>query len=186
MSTLTHHFKNICYDIPAIFNKCNTLSKFMNNLEVQSQLDPDRFSKEKYVGFGFESLIEMLIKSWYLDPRINIKGYEPILSDDMGVDGIGYGHDGEAHTVQIKYRSNTDQVLTANRDHISNFVAHSLAKYNAKHMTIFTTANTLMEVIANEMYNNKVRTIGFKDLKLFVDGNYLFWEEYRDRMMTQR
>jgi len=179
---MTHPFKTICYDIDQLTNGVTKLSTFMNRLRNQAKTDPDAWDADTYFGMGFEAFTESLINQMGASPYIQLKDYTPVLEDDMGVDGFGYGPDGETHTVQIKARSNNDSVLTANRDHISNFVAHSLLKYGAKTMTIVTSASGLHDVIHEQMYMGKVRTIGYNDLRRLVDNNAMFWSQFRDAL----
>jgi len=187
---MKHHFAHTCYDIDALFvvpkkheGTAMHLKWFMANLEHQSKEQPDMFDPKDYVGDGFEAFVEALMLTLGADRGVQMKGYQPGKpGDDMGVDGFGYGTDGEIHTVQAKYRSNTMDLLTANKDHISNFVAHSLAHYNAKHMTLITTAEGLHNVVAESMYAGKVFVLGYKELCLMTDGNALFWQEFRDML----
>jgi hypothetical protein len=180
---MKHHFKHICYDIDQLTSGTKRLSQFMTRLRAQANSSPDMHDPDKYFGDGFEALIEVLIIEMGTSPYIQIKGYSPITELDMGVDGIGYGPNGEAHTVQIKARSNTQSVLTANEDHISNFVAHSFTKYNAQNLTLFTTAKGLHEDVSNNMYMSKVNTIGYAALTKLIDNNLMFWDTFRDHLI---
>lgn len=180
---MKHHFQYTCYNIDWLLDGCYKLSTYMSRLRTQSEKNPDLFDPDKYFGDGFEALIESVILQFGQTKKIMIKDYQPIHEDDLGVDGFGYGPNGEIHTVQIKARSNSQSVLTANKDHISNFVAHSHSRYGGeskvKYMTIFTTAADLHRV-AHEMYANEVRVIGNKDIKNLIDNNDMFWTTFRD------
>ena len=182
---MKHHFKQICYNIDDLFDGVTKIDQFMKKLKKQSFENPDYFDPDKYFGDGLEALVESLIIQQGLTKKIMIKDYTPVLDNDLGVDGFGYGPNGEIHTVQVKARSNPTGSLTANRDHISNFVAHSHSKFGGeskvKYMTIFTTASDLHNV-TREMYNNEVRVIGHKELKKLVDGNQFFWDEFRNML----
>ncbi len=182
---MKHPFKQYCYDVDKLIVGVTKLSQFMKRLQSQAQTDPDSFEPNKYYGDGFEALIESLIRQFASDKRIYIRDYVPVIDDDLGVDGYGYGPNGEIHTVQIKARSNPLGVLTANRDHISNFVAHSHSKFGGeskvKWMTIFTTAKDLHEV-TREMYNNEVRVLGGSELSRLIDGNEMFWTRFREEL----
>ena len=184
---LKHRFKNMCYDKDFLFNKTTTLSQFMTKLRKQSHKYPDNYEPDTYYGDGFEALIESLIHQLGTSTLISCKNYTPVMDDDLGVDGYGYGPDGEIHTVQIKARSNPTSVLTANKDHISNFVAHSHSKFGGdskvKYLTIFTTAQDLHHV-AQKMYDGEVNVIHNKKIESVIDNNPLFWEVFRDQMMT--
>ena len=179
---MKHPFKDVCYDVDALLSGVTKLSTFCSRLEKQGLLYPARFTRDTYVGMGFESFGEILIVNSPIDKRIDAIDYVPITDNDMGVDGGGLNRDDEAHTFQFKYRSFNDKLLTANRDHISNFVAHSLLKYDAKSMTIITTAKDLHNVIATEMYQDQVRTIGYKSLQKLVDGNLQFWKIFQTEL----
>lgn len=183
---LKHPFKHICYNVEGLLKDVDKLSTFMTRLENQAHSDPDRFKYNDYVGYGFEALVECLLVLSPIDNRLNIQDYKPITEDDWGVDGIGTGHDGKSHAIQCKYRSNSTDILTANKDHLSNFVAHALVKYNAKHLTIFTTADKLHEAIAEEMYQGKIRVLGCHELRKLIDKNLAFWEEFRKALKRKK
>jgi hypothetical protein len=182
---MIHHFPKICYNANELLDDCNKISTFIGRLRKQADSRPDYFEPHVYFGDGFEAFVETLITSSPIDQRIGIRDYQPTPAEhDMGVDGVGYGPAGEIHTVQAKARSNPNGILTANRDHISNFVAHSGAKYNAinDNMTIFTTAKDLHQELNEKMYMGKVRTIGINDLRVLVDRNENFWRIFRDEV----
>lgn len=179
---MQHSFKNICYSADELLDGVTKLSTFMSKLKAQSTQNPDMHQPDDYFGAGFEALVEVIINQMGTAPFIQLKDYTPVETGDMGVDGFGYGPKGETHTVQVKARSNTDSVLTANRDHISNFVAHSLAKYDAKSMTIITTAKGLHEVVSSEMYQDKVRVINNEQLRSLLDDNRMFWTVLREQL----
>jgi hypothetical protein len=185
---MKHPFGLYCYDLDYLLNDCKKLSTFMTRARKQAESNPNYFDPDKYFGDAFEALVESMIVQMGSSPYIQIKDYTPVLENDLGVDGYGYGADGEIHTVQAKARGNSNQSLTANRDHISNFVAHSHAKFGGdskvKHMTIFTTAKDLHSV-TQEMYNNEVKVLGNNELRKLVDNNQMFWTNFRDQLQTR-
>lgn len=191
---LNHNFINKAYDLNALLKDVNKLSTFCNRLEKQSLLYPDRYDPEKYKGDGFELLVEALIKLSPIDNRIGISEYEPIQKDDIGIDGMGIGIDGYVTTVQIKYRTDNTQQLTANKDHLSNFTSASKDIFlseakndnsilnhidNKNRMLIVTTAEGLHHFTDNEMFANKVNVIGYKHLRQLLDNNINFWNTFR-------
>jgi predicted helicase len=185
---MQHRFKNTCYDAKNLLNGCKTLNEFVKRINKQSDEHPELWDPKTYRGDGFEALVEVLINCSPIDKRINIVEYRPWNTkkdgDDMGVDGLGYSHDGTYHTVQVKFRSNSTEELTANKDHISNFVAKSLSMYKGKNinMTIFTTANSLLETVNEGMYHGQVRTLGYKDIRNLIDRNESFWKHFQKEM----
>ena len=70
--------------------------------------------------------MEILLKSHAYDNRLGITDYKPVQSDDNGVDGVGYNLIGEKCVVQVKYRSNKKDVLSANKDHLSNMISDGM------------------------------------------------------------
>lgn len=181
---LIHPFLYRCHNIDNLLKDTHKLSTFLNKLEQQSNLFPDRYDPLKYKGDGFELFSEALIKLSPTDNRIGIGNYEPITIDDTGVDGVGIGIDEKIATVQVKYRSNTEQLLTANQDHLSNFVTASIIKYGVDpksktNMLIITTAEGLHYFTENEMFQQQVRCLGYKQLRELVDNNILFWNSFR-------
>jgi len=182
---MKHRFKNTCYSPDDLLNKCTKLSTFMTRLVKQSASEPDMWDPALYRGDGFEAFVETLIKLSPIDKRINIVEYSPwdikIHGPDMGIDGLGVSHNGHKHSVQIKFRANTQIELTANEDHISNFVAKTLSMYQTEpvNMTLFTTAKSLKDIVNEQMYHGQVRTLGYKELSKLVDDNIPFWTAFR-------
>lgn len=183
-SDIQHGFGKRAHNIVGLFDKTNKISTFMRKLETQAKIDPDRYDRDKYVGDGLEFLINIFTKTTEFDKRVNIINYEPVQSDDNGVDGIGLNALGEKCAIQIKYRSNTMQRLTANQDHLSNFIADAMFKYkivapddNTKvpRHYVFTTAAGLNFYTDNEMFKGYVKCYGIDDMKYFLDDNLHFW-----------
>lgn len=188
--TLEHTFINRSHDLNGLLINCNKLSTFCNRLEKQSILFPDRYNSDKYKGDGFELFVEALIKLSPVDNRIGISEYRlGNASTDTGVDGLGIGIDGKIATVQVKYRSDNKQLLTANKDHLSNFVMTSIFegvdKDTKTNMLIITTAEGLHHFTDNQMFLNKVRCIGYNELRQLVDNNNIFWNNFRNLLNIQ-
>ena len=191
---MQHRFKSICPNASALLSNVTKLSTFMRNVEKLS-VDPawtsGSWTPDEYKGDAFEALIEVLITCSPIDKRINILEYKPhnnkLDGRDMGIDGYGVSHNGNLHTVQIKYRSNTQKDLTANEDHISNFVAKTTSSpvYRDADMTIFTTAKGLDSKINEGMYHNRVKIKDYADLSRLLDGNIPFWNSFRKEMGLQ-
>jgi hypothetical protein len=181
---LEHHFLKTCHDIKELLQNVKKLNTFISRLERQSQLFPNRYDPDKYKGDGFEFFTEALLKLSPVDNRIAIGNYHPELGDDTGVDGYGIGIDGKPATVQVKFRSNADQQLTANQDHLSNFGFASQNRYgvdvnSTTNMLIVTSASGLHYFTEEHMLLNKVRVLGRETLRDLVDNNELFWNNFR-------
>ncbi len=182
---LTHQFLLTAHDLPGLLENCNKVSTFCSRLERQSALFPDRYDPDKYKGDGLELFTEALIKLSPVDNRIGITDYKVVEAyQDVGVDGSGIGFNGQPATVQVKYRSNSEKTLTANNDHLSNFVMASLLHEGVSpedytNMLIVTTAQGLHYFTDHEMYKGKVRCLGREQLRELVDNNQAFWDQFR-------
>lgn len=180
---LTHSFLLTASDIPSLLKDCNLLSTFCSRLVKQSELFPDRQNPLKYRGDGFELLSEALIKLSPIDNRIGIFDYKNTLTDAPGVDGFGIGSNGKPATVQCKFVSKTDIMLTASGN-LSNFVNQSLLKFNVdvkdtQNMLVITTAAGLHYYTDATMFDKKVRCLGYNELRQLIDNNFAFWEHFR-------
>ena len=163
-----------------------TLQRYMENVKRLAK-QQEEFDEETFIGWGFELLIEAMIKLSPADGRIGITSYRPRNRNDgkdMGVDGIGIGWNGKTATVQCKYRSNPMQTLNSNDDHLSNFVSESVTKFGvtiekSKNMLVVTTAHGIQFDIREKMFNGQVRCIAFEHLthpkKGLINGNFGFW-----------
>lgn len=193
---ITHGFGLRAHDLTALFTKTNKISTFMTKLEKQSLIDPIRYDSNKYKGDGFEFLVEILLKSHAYDNRLGITNYEPVQSDDNGVDGVGFNLSAEKCVVQVKYRSNVKTVLTANEDHLSNMISDGMFKHGvsadpkvlesiknkstAPLHYVITTATGLHHYTDNENFKGFVHCIGFDQLRAMLDNNLSFWNLCRD------
>lgn len=188
---IKHGFGLRAHDLVGLFDKTNKISTFMSKLEKQSLLDVDRYDANKYKGDGFEFLVEILLKSHAYDNRLGITDYEPVQSDDNGVDGIGVNLSGVKCVVQVKYRSNVKTQLTANTDHLSNMISDGMFRHGvsadpkvleciknkeiAPLHYVITTANGLHHYTDNENFKGFVHCIGYDHLRVLLDNNLSFW-----------
>lgn len=185
MEKLIHPFLHQSHNINELLKGVKKLSTFCTRLEKQSILHVNRYDSDKYKGDGFELFIEALIKLSPIDNRIAIGNYTPVTDADTGVDGVGIGIDGNPATIQVKYRSNNVTFLSANRDHLSNFVTASLIRYGVDvksktNLLIITTAQGLHYFTEDEMFQKQVRCLGYEQLRELVDNNILFWDAFRN------
>jgi hypothetical protein len=186
---LLHLFKTKSHDLVGLFEETRLFSTFMRKLERQALIDPIRYDPQKYVGDGFELFVELFLKLHPCDNRVGVYNYVPVQENDNGVDGIGINIRDEKSVVQVKYRSNTQSLLTANEDHLSNMfsdgmLAHNVVadmenKNNFRHF-VFTTAEGLHFYTDLEMFKSKVYCIANKDFRSMLDNNVPFWNKALD------
>lgn len=186
---IQHQFQTKAHDLINLFQDVSKMSTFMRRLEDHSVIDPVRYDSNKFLGDGFEFFVELLLALHPVDNRLGVYNYSPIQKNDNGVDGIGANILMEPCVVQVKYRSNTQTVLTSNVDHLANLfsdgmLAHNVVSdnVNAKNYRhfVFTTADGLHFYTDAEMFKGKVKCIGYKDLRTLVDGNMPFWNKCRE------
>lgn len=60
-SHLEHTFQTKSHNLVDLFKNVKKFSKFLSNLETQSDLDPIRYDKNKYLGDGFEFFVELFL-----------------------------------------------------------------------------------------------------------------------------
>jgi hypothetical protein len=184
---LQHHFPIMASETEkaTLVNKVNKISTWMSRAEKLADDNKEIFDRDKFIGDAFEHLCEAILVWNRGDKALNIVDVHPAPYDEEGVDLLGIAHDLKSvHTVQCKYRGNTTTDLTEGRDHIAMFPSVSTLKYDAKYMTILTTANDLHRIL-DEAWQGKVRTIGFNEIKRLVDKNDAFWQFYSDDLLAR-
>lgn len=183
---LTHSFIFRCHDLEGLFENVKTLLQFMKRLEKQSQLHPERYPVEKYLGDGWEFFCEALIKSHPCDNRIGISEYVPVKKNDNGVDAYGINMFGETCAIQPKYRSNTKNLLTSKGDNLSSFIVEAqinniLLSKQYRHF-VFTTAKGLHHYTDHEKFRGMVKCFGYDEIRSLVDNNLPFWNFIRKQI----
>ena len=195
---MQHQFRTTSHDLICLFNGVNLFSTLMRRIEEQSTIDPIRYDIDKYKGDAFEFFVELFLTINATDNRVGVYNYKPIPPDeDNGADGTGTNMSCNECVVQVKYRGNTEHLLTANEDHLMNLIgAGSLLginydmknKKNIKHF-VFTTAKSLHFYTDEQMFKGKVKCFGYEEFRKMVDNNIPFWNECRERVrviMEQR
>lgn len=185
---LIHPFIYRCHDLSGLFNNVKTLSQFMKRLEKQSQMFPERYPVEKYLGDGWEFFCEALIKSHPCDNRIGIAEYVPVTKNDNGVDGYGINIFGEVCAIQPKYRSNTKGLLTSTTDKLDSFITEALLEKNIQPSVqyrhfVFTTAKGLHHYTDHEKFRGMVKCYGYDQICSLVDNNLHFWNFIREEIL---
>lgn len=196
---LVHPFKDKCPDIDEFFKSDNDVGiiNTINALCYKIKLLADKYSStydsDKFKGDALELFAEYLVKTNASDNRIGIYEYKPISdsgNDDVGVDGVGIGDNQNPATVQVKYRAG-DYVLTANNDHLSNFLTASWVDYSVpvednKNMLIITTALKVDEQSREKMLKNKVRVLNREALREMLDNRPEWWLNFYDSVKANR
>jgi superfamily II DNA or RNA helicase len=195
--TLTHWFKDVLPDVdefflvkngPGIINSIGSFTKKIDKLSAKYavSIDPNKFK-----GDMLELFVEYLIKTHEADNRVGIFDYVPIESaEDYGVDGTGKGDNGFPAAVQVKYRTG-DWILSANADHLSNFVSNSQNKQgvrleDTKNMLIITTGKEVAQSTIENMLFNKVRVLNREALRIMLDNRPEWWKRFYEAVKESR
>ena len=193
---INHGFGLRSHDLIGLFEGTNKVSTFMNKVEKQSLIAPERYDSNKYKGDAFEFLVEIFLKSHAYDNRIGITNYEPVQTEDNGVDGTGVNLTNEKCVIQVKYRSNNKSVLTANEDKLSNMISDGMFQHGVsatpdklKMITekksaplhyVITTATGLHHYTDSENFKGYVHCLGYEQLRAMLDNNLSFWNLCRE------
>lgn len=178
-------------------NNSNKVRKFIDEMKNYAENRANHYhpanevlAKEMYTGIVgdiFEVFVEYLIKTHGSDVRIGVTDYHPINEsngeEDYGVDGYGIGTNGKPATVQIKFRSDHNHILTANEDRLTNFKnnSHEVFKVDTndhENMVVITTAKDIHHITRDKMLNNKVKVITLAGIEKLLAYNDIWWKNF--------
>ena len=174
--------KKISTVISKIKKESEKWEKFGYCERTNGIIDPIK-SANKMAGMLFEIYSELFCNIEGSNPSVGIYKYKPEQDEDCGVDASGFGMNNKPLTVQCKYRSNTEKELTEGDLHQFAFQSQNrfnVDKDDVNNMIVFTSAKKLHYFTEGKVFLNKVRTIGFDDIKIIVDNNNVFWNNLRD------
>lgn len=186
---MKHSFQYNSHNLLELFEGTTKFSGrggWKSKMEKQSTIDENRYPRLNYVGDAFEFFCELMFK--VIGPTRELGGihnFEPQQEQDNGVDAICKNWDGEQSVVQIKYKNDSERVLTANDDHLGNMVKEATLKYritphnqDKKETTkyfVITTGKSLHYYTDDEFFLGNVKCIGWKQLCDLLDNNKGFW-----------
>ena len=189
--TIKHTFQYNSHNLLELFEGTTKFSGrggWKSKMEAQSTLNENKYPRLDYVGDAFEFFVELMFQ--IIGPTRELGGihdYEPQQENDNGVDAICKNWDGKLSVVQIKYKRDSERLLTANADHLGNMVKEATLKYSIqphdkdkKETTkyfIITTGKSLHYYTDDEFFLNNVKCIGWEDLCSMLDGNIGFWKK---------
>lgn len=183
------------FDFMQLF-RCSTiggLTKNIINVSNNAKLygyGDDENGINKMKGDLFEIFAELFFKLTSSDNRVGIRNYKPIIdSEDFGVDAVGEAINTHPATIQVKFRSNTAELLTI-KD-IKNLQGLSYRKYKVPidsdiNIIIFTNCAGLHWNTETNVLNNCSLVYGVfnessqYNLTLLIDNNTSFWKNLID------
>lgn len=197
--SLVHPFKDKCPDIEEFLKAdnnigvINTVESLCSKIKWMSEKYALTYDPDKLKGDAWELFTEFFVKTNASDNRVGIYDYKPITEDDQednGVDGSGIGENSNPATVQAKYRTG-DYVLTANNDHLSNFLTASWVDFQVpieddKNMLIITSGLKVDDASRERMLKNKVRVLNRDALRQMLDNRPEWWLRFYDAVKASR
>jgi len=201
MITLTHIAVNDInrFNWVPMLSTVNSLGEFEDEVQdackiyistLPAALQAD--AQNKFLGDAFEVFVEMLMLTHAFDNRINVYDYKPLNPNegniDIGVDGVGKGADKKPATVQVKFRSRPDTLLTAKADGLSGFVAASQNVYGVEisamfNMLVVTNCAGINYKTKTMMLFGKVRELNREHLIELVDNQLNWWDNFRQSVI---
>lgn len=188
---MIHSFQHNAHDLVSLFEGTTKFSGrggWKSKMETQSTQNENKYPRLNYVGDAFEFFVELMFK--VVGPTRELGGihdYEPQQENDNGVDAICKNWDGNLSVIQVKYKRDSERLLTANADHLGNMVKEATLKYRIlppnqekKETTkyfVITTGKSLHYYTDDEFFLNNVKCIGWGELCNLLDGNIGFWRK---------
>ena len=170
-----------------------SINSYCDKIKTLSEKYANIIDENLFKGDALEIFVEYMLRTDGTDNRIGI--FDPKIisetgNDDVGVDMVGIGANGFPATVQVKYRAG-NYVLTANEDHLSNFLTSSWVDYSVrmeddKNMLIVTTGMKVDENTIQKMLKAKVRVLNRESLRQMFDNRPEWWKRFYESVRDSR
>ena len=187
---ITHTFKYTSHNLIELFDGTTKFSGkggWKSKMEAQSILNENKYPRLNYVGDAFEFFVELMFK--VIGPTRELGGiheYLPQQENDNGIDALCKNWDGADSVVQIKYKRDSERLLTASSDHLAHLITQATIKHDIKahkpdkkettKYFVITTGKSLHHYTDNEFFLKMVKCIGWDELCELLDGNKGFWK----------
>lgn len=175
-----HGRPDVYYDLFKHFRTGTTIREFVNTIEqLSSALKfPNDDEMQKFKGDSLEVLSELFFSFNTTSPRHGIKDYEPVsISDDFGVDAIGYNANGHKVAVQCKYKANPQEpILYADvaKTFTSGLLDFECDVTENDTIFVFTTSNVMTSALSR--LEKKLVFLSRNMIGSEIDNNKSFWE----------
>lgn len=159
------------------FQGGTSFREFINAMErdATNAIDPLKFK-----GDCLEIFAELFFNQFQNDPSVGLMNYEPVdIEDDYGVDATGFNADNRKVAVQVKYRSNPQELVLYEEIAKTFASGELLMDLDLKHkqsVYIFTTAIGVTPA-CKKVFGNRLVMINIDIIKQFVDNNANFWKQ---------
>jgi len=156
-----------------------TLKEFMKFVEKETTGIENDDQRMTFKGDMLEILAEIFFKAFSNSPQVGLTDYEPIpLEKDYGVDGFGINAAGKKCAVQIKYRSNPEDLVLYSemaRTYTSAVIQLNIPLEGNDCLYVFTTASRVTTA-CKTVFGKKLRVINRDIISNEINNNINFWE----------
>jgi hypothetical protein len=146
--------------------------------------DPD--AANKFKGDHLEILAEGWFEAFGPAPDVGLLDYSPAPANtDFGVDGLGTNTNGEFSVVQVKYRSNPQDIITyadlarTAADGVYNF---GLVPNVRGSIWLFTNADGASNQ-AHQFFGNSLVVLDRAAVRNRIDNNKMFWRRFVENLL---
>ena len=181
---LKHVFKNECPNVDELFDGCDTLDKYFENLKKKR----GSVKTARYMEHGFEALVEALIKCEKRVMRIQKYSPLPSCNNDLFVHGNGEKSSGKKIAVMVCLTDDSDVPLTSNANHLTTFASNAVTHYGVevnepKAFRIFSNAKSLHDNTKEQFFNDKSSAFYLRDdIAGIIDKNQKFWLRFKNML----
>lgn len=160
-----------------------TLSEWINDVEILANAMPDNDSALKLRGDMLEVLSEIFFNAFQNDEAVGIKEYSPVsIDEDYGVDAIGINPNGIKVAVQCKYKNFEPVTYTElAKTFTSGLLILKCDLMQANSIYVFTTAVAFSSAVDKNL-GSKVVKIDRNVISRKIDNNRTFWQYAYDQI----
>ena len=162
-----------------------TISEWINDVEILANTMPDTDSALKLRGDMFEVLSEIFFNAFQNDEAVGIKDYEPVaINEDYGVDAVGINPNGLRVAVQCKYKNFEPVTYTElAKTFTSGLLILKCDLMQANSIYVFTTAVQFSSAVDKNL-GSKVVKIDRNVISRKIDNNRTFWQYAFDEIYS--
>lgn len=178
VAKLFYYFKSL--NIEEVGTNYKTFKNFIYCIEKYSEnISDDKDVQKKFKGDILEIFAELFFICLENDPDVGLSKYNPISIDqDYGCDGEGVNAAGNRCAVQVKFRSNPQDIITYEELAKTDSSAKRLLKIDTsidKTLWVFTSAYDISNSVRKVM-GNSIVLVGYNQISYKVDNNVGFWD----------
>jgi len=162
-------------------NLITTLGDYEKEIRYFSSRCKDDSESNIVKGDMFEVLSAIFFNRMGDSPHVGLNNYQVVaLEEDYGIDAVGVNVTGTKTAVQVKFRSNPNNLITY-PDLSKTFTYSIVRKWtepdSKNSIWLFTNTNGVTPV-CSMVLGNRLRVINRDEIKHHIDGNVMFWKNF--------